>query len=202
MPQTLKYIWLGYPGLPGNHFSGSIQLNTPFTLYINDNWISDLKISNLNFLDYCDLSNNPLLGNSNLAVLTSRCTMNGLYAASLLPKTVKSKTSSIRFVASRSSWKVFMNSAFTSTYIATNLSLNQTIRANVGKIQIRDTSKVNVNVSPQLVESVFQNRNLIHLILKLMVDSLILGIVVTQTPFGREWDKENRESRKTERSLF
>ena len=89
-PSTLQYLYLGYSGAPGNHFTGSVRLNFPLDLYINDNWITDVVIQDSSVLatggSNCDLSNNPLLGNSNIAGLTL-CTKNGLYSASLLPNT-------------------------------------------------------------------------------------------------------------------
>ena len=87
-PPTLQYLGLGLSGNPGNHFTGTLRLNRPIELYIYDNWITDVVIQDSSQIDpnYCELSNNPLLGNPNIAGLTT-CTQDGLYSASLLPVT-------------------------------------------------------------------------------------------------------------------
>ena len=94
-PSTLQYLWLGWPGYPGNHFTGSLRLNKTNGLRINDNWITDVVIQDSNLLGTggfgCDLSNNPLLGNPNINGLTA-CTKNGLYSAGLLPVTISTKS--------------------------------------------------------------------------------------------------------------
>ena len=95
-PSNLQYFYLGYSGYPGNHFTGSLRLNQPIGLRINDNWITDVVIQDSSqiYPIWCDLSNNPLLGNPNIAGLTM-CTKNGLYSAGLLPVT-KSTTSLVK----------------------------------------------------------------------------------------------------------
>ena len=85
-PSTLRFMELGYPANPGNHFTGSLRLNRPDQLYINDNWITDVIFQDSTGLSECDLSNNPLLGNPYIAGL-NMCTKNGLYSAIVLPNT-------------------------------------------------------------------------------------------------------------------
>ena len=87
LPDTLTELRLGWPGNSGNHFTGSIRLNQPLDLMINDNWLTDIIIQDVSKLtsDKCDLSNNPLLGNPNIAGMN--CSKNALYSASLLPNT-------------------------------------------------------------------------------------------------------------------
>ena len=98
-PSTLQYLFLGYPDTPGNHFTGTLGLNQPTWLSINHNWITDVIIQDSSAIDpdgyYCDLSNNPLLGNPNIAGLTM-CTQNGLYSAALLPNTKTTTDSSTK----------------------------------------------------------------------------------------------------------
>ena len=89
-PSNLKYLYLGAPRYPGNHFTGSLRLNRPIELYINDNWIADVVIQDSSVLATCDLSNNPLLGNPNIDELM--CTNNDLYSAGLLPVTRNTTT--------------------------------------------------------------------------------------------------------------
>ena len=84
-PNALVYLYLGYPGYFGNHFTGSLSLNRPIILFINNNWIADVIIQNSSLLTSvnCDLSNNPLYGNANL-VNVPMCKKDGLYNASSL----------------------------------------------------------------------------------------------------------------------
>ena len=99
-PQSLETLQLGYPTEPGNQFSGTLYLYKPTVVLINYNWITDVQITDIVRLNRCDLSDNPLLGNSRANLAT--CTKNGLYAASLLPMTIsKFKFSSARFSTTR-----------------------------------------------------------------------------------------------------
>ena len=66
----LENLWLGYPGTIGNRFSGTLVLNKPTQVYINYNLITDVVIQNISVLTACDLSNNPLLGNTNIVKLS------------------------------------------------------------------------------------------------------------------------------------
>ena len=90
-PSGLLYLYLGWSGSFGNHFYGTLRLNRPLELYINNNWISNVVFQDSTALgrsgNICQLDNNPLLGNPNIANLTS-CTKNGLYSANLLPKSM------------------------------------------------------------------------------------------------------------------
>ena len=90
LPPSLTFIWLGKLGFPGNHFSGSIALNRPLELFINDNYITDVRVTDFSLLTSCDLSNNPLQGNPSINSLP--CTKNYLYSPTLLPNT---RTSSL-----------------------------------------------------------------------------------------------------------
>ena len=79
-PSTILYLRLGFPGYPGNRLSGTLRLNRPIQFYINDNLINDVVIQDTSQLtEFCDLSNNPLLGNPSIATL-SICTSYGLYS--------------------------------------------------------------------------------------------------------------------------
>ena len=84
-PSTLYTISLGLSGdVRTNHFSGTLSLNKPRRIFINNNLITDIIIQDSTALTNCDLSNNPLLGNSRVANLTI-CVKTGLYSPSLLP---------------------------------------------------------------------------------------------------------------------
>ena len=94
IPSTVKWCVLGYPNLPGNHFTGSVTLNRPTDVFINGNWIADIVIYDTTAIrnGRCNLSNTPLLGNPHISNL-SMCTQNGLYSANLLPRTIFSSLS-------------------------------------------------------------------------------------------------------------
>ena len=88
-PPNLQFLTLGYPESIGNHLTGTLRLNAPTYLFINDNWITDVIITHTTGLSTaeCDLSNNPLLGNPNIPV-GGICKQTGLYSANSLPKTI------------------------------------------------------------------------------------------------------------------
>ena len=77
-PASLVTLHLGFPGNPGNKFSGLLKLYQPHDIIANDNLITDIFIHDTKNLTICDLSNNPLLGNPVLSNLTM-CIQNGLY---------------------------------------------------------------------------------------------------------------------------
>ena len=61
---AITNIYLGYPGQPGNQFTGTLSLSKPARIYMNDNLVTDIIIQDSSALTICDLSNNPLLGKS------------------------------------------------------------------------------------------------------------------------------------------
>ena len=78
----LNELWLTTPGLEsGTKFTGKLVLNRPSVVFIRGNSITDLVVLDTSNLVYCDISDNPLLGNPNIANLTM-CTKNGLYTSS------------------------------------------------------------------------------------------------------------------------
>ena len=83
-PSTLTNLALGYPAYPGNYFTGTLRLNRPIVLLINHNLITDVVIQDSSQIDlyWCDLSNNPLLGNLNIVGLTM-CTKNNIYSSAV-----------------------------------------------------------------------------------------------------------------------
>ena len=88
IPSPVRMLFLGlnagYTNI--NQFSGSLTLDRPLNVGIYRNLITNVVITDPSQLIYCDLSNNPLLGNVNVIALVM-CTRTGLYAASLLPDT-------------------------------------------------------------------------------------------------------------------
>ena len=141
LPATLQIVRLGLFGQTGNHFSGSLLLNKPSTLYIYDNWITDVIVNNNSSLTACDLSNNPLLGNINLIKLTI-CSKNGLYSPLSLPNTLLA----------------LVSSASTTNYISTTLnalvgstSISQTLTTFTSLIS---TSRISTTSSTHYARSI------------------------------------------------
>ena len=164
-PSTLQYLYLGYPGDPGNRFTGSLRLNRPIGLYINDNWITDVFIQDSSVLATsgysCDLSNNPLLGNPNIAVL-SVCIKGGLYSAALLPVTrITLITTTIRGMHLTSS----------------GITANETTTTNnaVGTVQfVQILSAFAVNLG---------------MMVRIVISAMLLTFVISRAPFKREFKR-------------
>ena len=74
-PDTIQQLQIN-----DNHFTGSLHLKMPLFFFAQNNYITDLVFDDISQLPeaFCDFSNNPLLGNSNIVVLTM-CTQNDLY---------------------------------------------------------------------------------------------------------------------------
>ena len=178
-PSELKWLGLGYPGFSGNYFTGTLRLNKPIAVEINDNWITDIVIrdsSQINSI-YCDLSNNPLFGNPNLANLTM-CTQIGLYSANLLPNT-----------------KSILTSGPSSDFGTTATTMrNATITLIADKVRTSSVSKsfVPLNHSWVLLE-------MIKILLKLLVEMIILLWVIYKTPWKREI--KNKIKKRTKRNV-
>ena len=80
LPQSLKYLYLGYPSYDGNQFTGKLIFYRPVGIFILNNLITDIVVHDTFIINECDLSGNPLLGNPNIANLTFICQTRGLYA--------------------------------------------------------------------------------------------------------------------------
>ena len=81
IPKYVKNVYLGYPGLSGNSFYGTIRLAKPVNLFINNNDISGISIDDTSALVGCDISYNPL-AETNATSLTM-CTQEGLHKPSI-----------------------------------------------------------------------------------------------------------------------
>ena len=165
-PSTLKYLWLGESGNPGNHFTGSLRLNRPIELRINHNWITDVVIQGSNVLATggynCDLSNNPLLGNPNIANLTM-CTQDGLYSADLLPGLYSA------VLLSRSI-----------------LTLGISTTAIIGEVISRESLQLN---------PIWTLLKMYKKVIKVVIEAILLIWVINKTPWKREF-KSKMEKRK------
>ena len=129
-PSSLVTLGLGYPGSTGTHFTGTLRLNAPTFMKINNNWITDVVIQINTGLSTssCDLSNNPLLGNPNIVGLP--CLKNALYSASLLPKTLTATSLIFRSLTSKNiqtSTTVYLMR--TNLFQSTNLQSKQSASA-------------------------------------------------------------------------
>ena len=94
LPSTIQYLYLGYEwSLPGNEFTGALTVNKPLALFINDNYISSVTITDSSALTSgnCDLSNNPLLDDFRISSLSSVCVQLNLFS---LPGTFNSNLAS------------------------------------------------------------------------------------------------------------
>ena len=163
-PNSIQILRLGYPDESANHFTGTLLINQPTDLSITNNWITDIRIADASLLTSCDLSNNPLLGNPNIAALTI-CTANGLYNASSLPvtkTTAKLATTSTRITTSLSILLKSSNLAITSTMkTATSAIIRTTIKTTL-QTTIK-TSPSSIASSSSSIKTSFKLSSTLHL---------------------------------------
>ena len=134
-PSSLSILYLGYPRVSGNHFTGTVVLNKPTQLFINSNFIADVQITDSSLFIgtfVCDLSDNPLLGNPNIAGLT-KCTKNGLYAAPVTISVSKTSFSSFSTTTLKQTTKPSTISTTTSFTKSTTSSSLQTTISTISK---------------------------------------------------------------------
>ena len=174
-PNTLTHLYLGQSGYPGNHFTGTLSLNQPIRLRINDNWITDVVIQDSSAISVCDLSDNPLLGNPNIANLTM-CSKGGLYSAVLLPVTMSLMTT----LESTSGGGAFQG---------VSIGLTTTSKANTALTEIiaSEVSKVTLSHSFLPLNPVLSLLGIIKLILKVVMEMILMILVIYKTPWKREF---------------
>ena len=163
-PNSMIYLYLGWVNDDlgtYNKLSGTIALNRPLELEINFNLITDIIITDSSQMDtYCDLSNNPLLGNPHIAGLTM-CSQNGLYSPTLLPITLSMSSSSSSFNSqttlkgtSTSAYQTVAPTAFKATtaiasstvaYIPTSLSLPKSAATSIASSIVAYTPSVSTS---------------------------------------------------------
>eukprot|EP00835_Amoeboradix_gromovi_P006255 NODE_703_length_5018_cov_0.326286.p2 type:complete len:477 gc:universal NODE_703_length_5018_cov_0.326286:2171-741(-) len=83
---------MDFTAFGGNKFTGVLTLNQPKSFNIQDNLITDIVISDISLLTSCTLSNNPMLGSTNVAALGTKCTATGLYTLIALTTIANSAT--------------------------------------------------------------------------------------------------------------
>ena len=195
-PSTLTHLALGWSGLPGNQFTGTLRLNRPIELHINHNWITDVVILDSSQINpsWCDLSNNPLLGNPNIANLTT-CTQDGMYSAALLPVTMSTEATVVRTTtevvtttktvartttSSPESRTSGLGAATTSVMVSTVTGmLNETHTVNLVWIS---TAVGTVAFVQEMREFTIN----LGMIIRCIISTMILTYVMSRTPFMRE----------------
>ena len=211
-PSTLQFLHLGAPGYPGNHFTGSLRLNRPIELRINDNWITDVVIQDSSVLgtdgNDCDLSNNPLLDNPNIAGLTM-CTKNDLYSAALLPVTRSTVTTltktTTKLTTTRSTTTQMGPLEMTTTTLettdgATTVEVTtDTVLGHTTAQQMLSSGKASGRITTLGLTSTAGTVTFVQktsgfsvnlgMILRCIISAMLLTYVLTRTPFRREFKK-------------
>ena len=181
-PSTVVFLALGWPGAPGNHFTGMLKLYQPNNLFINDNWITDVIIQDPSLLgSNCDLSNNPLLGSPNIVNLTM-CIRSGLYkyTSSLFSKTSTTELKSVQTIHFLESTSMAITATLSQPSIAIN-GFNKTS----GLIYSIMTSVSDSHLFITLVH-LFSLMELFKMASRVFLDMIIVVVVVCKTPFIRE----------------
>ena len=192
-PSTLQTLYLGYPGYPGNQFTGTLRLNRPIELFINDNYIADVVIQNSSgfVTGRCNLDNNPLLGNPNIANLTM-CTKNGLYSAALLPVTSSlmsavvgtltmadvTTSAEIRTTGMGGARTTAVKMAGAVMWMSSSAVSNVTLSENVRWTSISGTA--------QFAQKMNKFAFSLFMVVRIVISAMILSAVFMKTPFMRE----------------
>ena len=142
VPNTIHEFYIGVPG-EGNYFTGSIALYRPKYVFITDNLITNITITDTSVLGtMCNLSNNPLLGNPNLAALTM-CGKSNLY---VLTTTTRRITSSVAMISSN----IFSSKQLLTTTLPVTSSTSQPVSSkstpNLKISSVLPTSSISVSL--------------------------------------------------------
>ena len=208
IPSTVTWL-----GISRNQFTESISLNRPIYIDISDNFITDITVNVTTALTSCDLSRNPLLGNPHISNLTM-CGKNGIFAIPT-PTTAIVKTTFISSLVSKTSFAVLFD-ASSSTSLALEMDSttitagsitspfdqyyrvstksemhavynNTFINSSAQSYTITTTQSQSLNPVLLIKTSQFSSPySLIVAALKIMIECVILGIVISKTPFKRE----------------
>ena len=196
IPKDAIHVWLAE-----NAFWGSLTLNRPNKLLIDDTWITDLIISDPSDLIECDMSNTPLLGNPHIVNLTM-CTSNGLYDANLLPNTLTSRQqsrqqSSAHLTNLQYTSTNLISSSFLTTpiHVLTNLRATTILAVSSSMTLPSHTFfQTALSTTVQLVYFLSMSTNptlysVIKIAARLVVDLIILILILERTPFKREFKR-------------
>ena len=197
-PSTMSNIHLGFPNQAGNHFTGTLRLNRPTNVYINDNWITDVIIQDTSQLTTCDLSNNPLLGNPRIVSLIM-CTQNSLYSASQLPitkftsKNIATTTSSLN--SDSPSYSVdpltgSTNYRYSVDVVATSTGVLIDILSKTESLTESTSQRFVVILMPLTIN--------LRIVIHWIIDLAFLMVVGMRAPFNREFQKIGKRTQKTD----
>ena len=171
-PSTLTNLMLGSPGSVGNFFSGSIWLNQPIYVEINNNYISDIVIIDTSQLSTCDLSNNPMIGNPHISGLTM-CSKNNLYSITLPISTVTLTAST----TSLENYQVSTTMQDISTIIFVS---NSSIANTVCSLTTKQLEMILPFTSPYILLVIMLQ------VLRITINTVLLVFTIHKTPFSRE----------------
>ena len=204
LPSTLRNLYLGWPGKPGNQLTGAVSVNRPIHFVINDNWITDVIIQDVSQISssYCHLDNNPLLGNINIAQLTM-CTKNGIYNSSLLPNTATTSISGSTTRKSSQHFSMEIASELISTFelstsleaLVTSIPKDTTIADIMTpshaptltlSIIFESTFPINSTGTVPFQQLAIRFNTSLNMTFRLIISAMILTGVFLKTPFSRE----------------
>ena len=161
-PRTLTRLYLGYnldQQSRLNRFTGSLSLNQPKDINIQRNWVSDVIFQDTSLLTNCNISNNPLLGNTNVFAL-SMCDTSNLFA--YFSSKVSYSVSKVSFFDAKVSYS-FSKEPTSTTYA--NFAGTNLIKTITYPITVEDVLTIGI---------------------KWMIEILLLFYVLLKTPFKRE----------------
>ena len=206
-PSALTTLYLGYVDKPGNSFSGSLRMNQPYEVYVNYNLITDVVMQDISVFTFCDLSNNPLLGNPNIAGL-AMCAKNGLYSAGLLPNTKSisktAYTSVFKTITSNMVSKEvsipFNTSTLTFTEIPTIIEIStrttemdstemQSISYELATTDITTSRLIAIVKNVKFVQQFREFTINVSMMIRVLISAMLLTFVFSKTPFGREFKR-------------
>eukprot|EP00835_Amoeboradix_gromovi_P000807 NODE_30_length_32972_cov_0.541052.p10 type:complete len:361 gc:universal NODE_30_length_32972_cov_0.541052:26136-27218(+) len=220
LPPSLADFYLGFFPYEGwqyhtqNRFTGVVRLNAPIALNLIGNWITDVIIDDPSRLEkgLCDLSNNPLLNNPNVAKLTN-CIMKDLYDSRLLSNTVIALSTTNELKAGTTDplvqtkittdnpvatfRKRLSNSATRDLQMSTTTAATNSVKTE--KVSM-PTAFRDVRSTIRLDFTSYSVTQYIFAVLKIVVDIALSYYTLLTAPFKREW--ENRNTSKVSTKSF
>ena len=208
LPSSLQYMWLGSPSRIGNHFTGVVALNRPSYVFINNNWITDIIIQDTTQMgNNCDLSYNPLQGNPRLAGLPG-CRKTNLYSIPNTISTSKNTYKSSIYTVSLFSSGVSISSTLTRSILNNIESVQGFYTYNLKSSIFSALSNTNLNYSVVDHTSIYGVATLLPIffhpivspltllaialmVIRLIINAIILGVVLSKTPFARHFRQKN-----------
>eukprot|EP00835_Amoeboradix_gromovi_P005211 NODE_469_length_8093_cov_0.306230.p3 type:complete len:332 gc:universal NODE_469_length_8093_cov_0.306230:4544-3549(-) len=170
LPTSLFELVIGYSEQSyGNHFTGPISLNKPRKLYITDNGITSLAVTDSSRLTYdnCDISNNPLKNSPSIANL-AMCKQLGLYFGSVSSSNKISSSSRRKSFSTSSKQSLF---SYKISDVGTKLITNESFHI----------------PSNQLTRQYASVIDFVLVLVRCIIDSALLFCTVRYTPYKREW---------------